>query len=413
MNKILTHISLLLFSTALFAQTSNQGVLYVAEGTQFSTVEAMDNLEDGQFFNDGETFLYSHLNNDGVIDFYNQTGITRFIGSEDQIISGGRISYLYDAHFFNRSAPSPFLLTGAVNISGMADFEEGIVDNRNFGGEVSFRNNANHQNTSDYSHVDGPVNKLGKTSFTFPIGDGGYYRPGGISAPFDSEARFKGTFYFQNSDELYPHELRAGVLYEIDNQEYWTIEEKTTTNEDVLITLSYREVTTPSSFMLAAANDAITIVRWDVASNMWVNEGGVVDHDNQTVTTAVSDYGVFTFGTIREEAVTNPGNLVIYNGVTPNGDGINDFFFIDIPSDGSVRDLHVMVFNRWGVKVFESDNYGVGNDVFDGFSRGRLTIDDKKQLPSGTYYYILDYQYGDIAQNNRHKQAGYLYLSGN
>src|SRR5690554_1476793 len=149
MNKILTHISLLLFSTALFAQTSNQGVLYVAEGTQFSTVEAMDNLEDGQFFNDGETFLYSHLNNDGVIDFYNQTGITRFIGSEDQIISGGRISYLYDAHFFNRSAPSPFLLTGAVNISGMADFEEGIVDNRNFGGEVSFRNNANHQNTSE------------------------------------------------------------------------------------------------------------------------------------------------------------------------------------------------------------------------------------------------------------------------
>src|SRR5690554_3845192 len=119
MNKILTHISLLLFSTALFAQTSNQGVLYVAEGTQFSTVEAMDNLEDGQFFNDGETFLYSHLNNDGVIDFYQETGITRFIGSADQIISGSKTSFLYDAHFYNTSSPSPFLLTGMVDITGM------------------------------------------------------------------------------------------------------------------------------------------------------------------------------------------------------------------------------------------------------------------------------------------------------
>src|SRR5690554_1290981 len=140
--KFFINMASLLLTAGLFAQTSNQGMLYVAEGTQFSTVEAMDNLEEGQFLNDGETFLYSHLNNDGVIDFYNETGITRFIGSADQIISGSQTSYLNDVHFFNRSTPSPFLLTGKLDVNGQVDFEEGIVDNRNFGGTFTFRNNA-------------------------------------------------------------------------------------------------------------------------------------------------------------------------------------------------------------------------------------------------------------------------------
>ena len=72
-----------------------------------------------------------------------------------------------------------------------------------------------------------------------------------------------------------------------------------------------------------------------------------------------------------------------------------------------------MVFNRWGVKVFETDNYGLTGDVFDGFSTGRLTVLNNKQLPSGTYFYILDYQYNVGTEDKRHKQAGYLYLSGN
>src|SRR5690606_16152125 len=160
---------------------------------------------------------------------------------------------------------------------------------------------------------------------------------------------------------------------------------------DVLITLSWRQETTPSFLIDAGHADELSIVRWDEASNMWVDEGGVSDVSNQTVTTAISGYGVFTLGTTKEKS---PGGLVIYNGVTPNDDGVNDFFFIDIPNDGSVRDLHVMIFNRWGVKVYESDNYGVNGDVFRGYSSGRVTIDKSKQLPSGTYFYILDYEYG-------------------
>lgn len=405
---------LLLFTlTIVQGQTSNEGMLYIAKNTQFSTVEALDNLESGKVYNDGEAFIYSHFNNDGILDFYQETGTTRFIGTADQILSGTNTSYLQNVYFNNRSNAVPFLLTGLIDVNGLADFYDGIVDNRNFGGEMTFRDNADHINTSDNSHVNGPVDKLGNTGFNFPIGDGGYYRFGGISPPTSSQASFKGTFFFQNSNGQYPHRLRAGAIEKIDDKEYWIIEEETATNEDVLITLSYRDVTTPESMMTAAGERVITIVRWDEPTNMWVDEGGAVDRDSQTVTTAISGYGVYTFGILSETATSSPGGLTVYNGVTPNGDGINDYFFIDIPNDGSVRDLHVMVFNRWGVKVFQSNNYGVGDDVFDGFSSGRLTVDNNKQLPSGTYYYILDYQYGDPAQDNRHKQAGFLYLSGN
>src|SRR5690606_1343750 len=131
---------------------------------------------------------------------------------------------------------------------------------------------------------------------------------------------FEGKFYFENSGDLYPHNLRAGAIQEIDNQEYWTIEEKTTGNEDVLITLSWRDVTTPQAMINAAQQGALTIVRWDEASNMWVDEGGAIDLDNQTVTTAVEEYGIFTLGRLKSDVVL-PGGLVVYTAVTPNGDG--------------------------------------------------------------------------------------------
>jgi len=394
------------------AQTSNEGTLYVAENTQFSTVERFNNLSTGSFYNDGDAFIYSHFHNDGILDFYQNTGLTRFIGTTEQNISGTQISYLYDVLFNNNSSLEPFRLSGAMNISGTSNFYDGIVDNDNFGGQITFNTHANHINTSDASHVDGPVNKYGDQEFTFPIGDGGYYRFGGISAPSSSSALFEGKFYFENSNPLYPHELKAGVIEEIDNQEYWTIEKVSANTDNGLITLSWRNVTTPSSMIAAAEQGALTIVRWDVASNMWVDEGGVIDLDNQTVTTSVNNYGVFTFGRVKSDLIL-PCGIVVYNSVTPNGDGKNDYFIIDQTNNDCARDLKVKVFNRWGVKVFETNNYGTSGHIFDGYSSGRLTLKNSENLPSGTYYYILEYGYGNQGENNFHKQAGFLYLSAN
>ena len=304
----------------------------------------------------------------------------------------------------------PFHLSGIMLISGEAEFFDGIVDNDNFGGEISFNTDATHFNTSDNSHVDGPVNKLGNTQFTFPIGDGGYYRFGGISAPQNATAIFEGKYFLENSNPMYPHELKAGNILEIDNQEYWTIQKESAAEEDVLITLSWRSITTPQSLIAAAQRNALTIVRWNEATNMWIDEGGAIDLANKTVTTTVKGYGIFTFGRIVEGEVLGCNSLTVYNAVSPNGDGMNDFFNIDV-TDECASNLHVLIFNRWGVKVFETDNYGPNGDLFKGYSSGRSTIKSAERLPTGTYFYILTYQYDNPEQNNRHKQTGFLYLN--
>ncbi|MEO8774147.1 MAG: gliding motility-associated C-terminal domain-containing protein [Gelidibacter sp.] len=412
MKKYLLCIStLLLITFNTLAQTSNEGTLYVSEDTKFSTVERFDNLATGLFYNDGDAFIYSHFNNDGILDFMQNTGLTRFVGKSSQKISGSKVSYLYDVYFNNTSHAVPFQLSGNVHISGESDFYNGIVDNDNFGGEITFNTNAFHINTSDYSHVDGPVNKFGNAAFTYPIGDAGYYRLAGISAPQHATSLFEGKFYFENSDPLYSHALRAGVITEIDNQEYWTITKESTSDEAMMITLSWRDVTTPQSMIEAAQQGVLTIVRWDAPTNMWVDEGGAIDLDTQTVTTAINGYGVFTFARVKSDLIL-PCGMVVYNAITPNGDGINDYFLLEQSNNNDcARNLKVQVFNRWGVKVFETHNYGLNGDVFDGYSSGRLTLKNTERLPFGTYYYILEYDYGNVADNNRFKKAGFLYLN--
>src|SRR5690606_24329885 len=85
-----------------FAQTSNEGLLYVSADTKFSTEADLNNKTTGEFYNDGEAFIYKDFDNQGIVDFYAETGMTRFIGTTDQEISGDQLSTFYNV-FFNNS----------------------------------------------------------------------------------------------------------------------------------------------------------------------------------------------------------------------------------------------------------------------------------------------------------------------
>jgi len=107
------------------------------------------------------------------------------------------------------------------------------------------------------------------------------------------------------------------------------------------------------------------------------------------------------------------GNVVVHNAFSPNGDGINDVFRIDSIDDTSCYpENNVEIYNRWGILVFETDNYNNTTNAFDGISRGRTTVKQSDGLPTGTYFYIINYKSLDgnnVLQNN--KKDGYLYLS--
>ncbi|HTF03398.1 MAG TPA: gliding motility-associated C-terminal domain-containing protein, partial [Bacteroidia bacterium] len=67
----------------------------------------------------------------------------------------------------------------------------------------------------------------------------------------------------------------------------------------------------------------------------------------------------------------------IPDGFSPNGDGTNDTWVID--NIYLFPECEVEVYNRWGEMLFRSVGYGTPWD-------GRY---DGKELPVGTYYYIV------------------------
>ncbi len=72
--------------------------------------------------------------------------------------------------------------------------------------------------------------------------------------------------------------------------------------------------------------------------------------------------------------------LVIYNGISPNEDGINDVFTIG--GINNFPDNEVRIFNRWGNQVFLRKGY-TNDAAFDGTWQG-------KSLPDGTYFYLIE-----------------------
>jgi gliding motility-associated-like protein len=74
--------------------------------------------------------------------------------------------------------------------------------------------------------------------------------------------------------------------------------------------------------------------------------------------------------------------LELPNVFTPNGDGVNDFFEIEGIED--FPNSTVQVFNRWGKKIFESENYNNSDNAWTG-----------ENSAAGVYYYVLKVNYGE------------------
>jgi gliding motility-associated-like protein len=77
-----------------------------------------------------------------------------------------------------------------------------------------------------------------------------------------------------------------------------------------------------------------------------------------------------------------PCLIEIYNGVTPNGDGKNDFFYI-----GNIDQYpknSVIIFNRWGQEIWRVFGYDNKGNSWKGTSL------NNNPAPSGTYFYVID-----------------------
>ncbi len=83
-------------------------------------------------------------------------------------------------------------------------------------------------------------------------------------------------------------------------------------------------------------------------------------------------------------------NISVPNIFSPNGDGVNELFFI---TSAGLKELNVDIYDRWGLKVGEIN--GV-NGFWDGAGNSE-----------GTYYYILKATGYD---DSKYEKRGYLML---
>jgi gliding motility-associated-like protein len=91
--------------------------------------------------------------------------------------------------------------------------------------------------------------------------------------------------------------------------------------------------------------------------------------------------------------------LFIADVITPNKDGKNDKWLIMRPSTLSIG---VTVYNRWGQIVYKEGDY---QNSFDGTGTGSFL---GKELPAGTYYFLVDIT--DKTNGSKSVQKGYLTL---
>ncbi len=98
------------------------------------------------------------------------------------------------------------------------------------------------------------------------------------------------------------------------------------------------------------------------------------------VITAYSGRGACLAKTSKTVTVEYPSSLVVPNVFTPNGDNVNDLFFLKA---NSLSEISIWIYDRWGKLVYELVSK-TGNIAWDGTS-----IIGGKECAEGTYFYVL------------------------
>ena len=382
--KYLIHLLFLSFTITVIAQTTNKDVIYISPNQVLNFVSDFNNTSSGEFWNNGNVYVEGNWNNDGIVDFAIvdiNSGLTSFIGESPQAITGSNFNYLYDVYFDN-TGTSAFNLEGDISVANTCDFTSGIIDNKLSNGLFVFEQNADYVGASNDSHVTGAVIKIGNQTFNYPVGNGDYFRSVSISNPSSENETFIGEYFYEDTNSQYPVSNLDSNLELVDAAEYWVIEQSEGTSL-VTITLTWSNETTPAE-ILEGEEESIHIARWDGTLQLWVDQGGIQDAGNQSVSALVENYGVFTLAKVKG-TLNLAVDIDFPPFLTPNDDGYNDTW--NVNASNSFEIININIFDRYGklLKSMVSNSAG-WNGTYNG-----------KRLPSNDYWFVANYK--DLSDN--------------
>ena len=106
-----------------------------------------------------------------------------------------------------------------------------------------------------------------------------------------------------------------------------------------------------------------------------------------------------------DQTVTPTSGVTPYNGISLNGDNQNDYFHVE--GIEKYPNNTVRIYNKEGLKVFDIIGYDNKKQSFKGFTQGNIAIKKSLELPTGTYFYFIEYT--DESRRLQRK-IGWLYL---
>ena len=362
---------------------------------------ALYNSGNIQIHDQGQMGFHIDLINDGAFD--ENLGLAGFYGDIPLTVSGAFAATFFDLEISN---PDNVSLDTSLNTRNNVNFIMGdfFTNRTQIDNYLNFLDDATSNGSSDISKVDGYAGVSNKQNFTFPVGDELQLRQlilnSNVSNIFARCAYF---FEDPSNPSTFPSgfstNTRDASLGAISNTEFWRLEGSVPST--IQITWNDRS----NIGALVTEVSRLGIVGWRKSSNQWVNIGsnGAIGDLTQGFISSDSfipdDYEVITFGDSMGEAneLVNPDNFL----VTPNGDGVNDVLVI--PETELSPNNSIQIFDRYGLKVFEMNNY---TNEFNGFATSNnFVIAKDKGLPSGVYFYILSLHDIDL------DFQGFLYLT--
>jgi len=258
-----------------------------------------------------------------------------------------------------------------------------LTDHGTEGGIVSFASNSAWSNANNNSHVDGNVKIYTPTQFEFPLGHDNVFQPLAISEASGV------SFLTVNYQHLpYSNLSPSAGLLKIHPAHYWNLQQG---NGTAKVQLSWNEFSALDAFLDGLELEDLTVVGYKDSAWELIPSGLDPNTNNTSLSgILVSDSPIalnqYSALALAAKGLAGPDGTpldipLVAEGLSPNGDGDNDTWYIE----GIERfpNAKVNVYNRTGENVFQANN-GYNNDWRGDWKNSGNT------LPSGPYFYTID-----------------------
>lgn len=358
----------------------NEGSTITVQGAQFTVGENFTN--DGTIINNGNLLISGAWINNGT--YVPGSGLITFNGNLPQVINHN--DQAFQRLTISGGGEKRFLAN--ITIESELVLQAGNLLSEN-GARIIFQSGAVISGGTDQSHVVGPIEQQGVGSWFFPIGNGTTYLPVEISGIEDVTS--KAVLQLQ---ELAVGESLTGAsdIAQLSAKRYWELNLTGGSLANSKLTLPLREEANfTGDTPLFAVGESLNPLGPYASLGQSALAG---DAMNGTLTSeSAPGLSFFTVVTLNGEKT-----LIVYNGVSPNGDGLNDF--LKILNIEQFPNNKVTIFNRWGDKVFEIRGYDNDLRAF----KGENNLKANEKISSGIYFYKV------IPGDGTKELSGYLQL---